>query len=196
MIIMNLKPIPLVLLLFMGLLLNGSFVSAQSFDFQTHRLSSYLINNYFPGTSFEIARSTVSDSLDHLYVDLFFKNHTEQKVTFEWFDFKESWGIPLSCEFSVERTDTTGIKWQDTHWSEYMDRPVYARKEKIRYFIELEPYETITKTIRVWWPGMKVGTYDLQIKFYNKNEKGPLISNKLELSLDKVYRIKIRSNKQ
>ena len=103
-------------------------------------------------------------STDPPQIELTFTNPTDTLKSIYWYDFKDSWGVPLSCSFTLKASDGTLIH-QNLNWGDYMDNHVFFAKEKVNEKIEIPPGQSLQRVIEVWWPSQKPGHYWLSLKY-------------------------------
>lgn len=113
-------------------------------------------------------------------IDLIINNPTSSLKSIYWYDFENSWGIPLSFTFTVWGTDEQVI-WDKLNWSAYMDNLVFFEKKRVNTQINIEPGASFTRTLNVWWPGMKPGKYYLTLNYGRLDAE--IASNKLAITI-------------
>ena len=136
--------------------------------------------NYSEAAGLNLEISANHRSGDSLLIDITFRNPVDSTRSIYWHDFVDSWGIPLSFSFSV--LDSNGkMMYDQFNYSQYMDYHVYHSKDQINKKIDIEPNQPFNRTVRVWWPGISAGRYELTV-FYGGTHF-ELSSNKLPLEV-------------
>ncbi len=153
--------------------LNHKKVSAPCLDYDAGK-----------GLELRIKRSDSLDSNHAYFVDVTFYNPTDSLKRIYWYDFVNSWGVPLSFSFGVN--DSSGsTNFQHRNWQFYMDPSVFYNTPRINEEIIIPPEQSYTRAIRIWWTGgMKSDNYTLTLGYGGYHWPSVLSSNTLIISIE------------
>lgn len=162
----------LTILIITLLTLNGFGQCKNGFTKNKHKINGKKVKlpciDYSKAEGLELRIQENKSDTNNLFMDLEFINKTDSIKTIYWYDFENSYGIPINFSFSI--VDSLGQAiWKNFSWGTYMDSHVFYCNKRYNREIIIEPRDSYKKTIKVWWPGMNNGLFNLSLFYGNTN---------------------------